>query len=340
MKPPVIREEVRTFHDDQIVVDLHVDCVLSHRLFRYDIRKRHRAFMRRQPLFWHTDVPRMLEGGYSGVALGMHYWPRERERGWREVQKQLDYMERVVEQDDRVVRGETAADIETAHENGQIAFMAGLEGGHLIGQNLDHLEEARERGAVYLTLAHFSKNAACTPGMGRGANQTDGLTPFGHDLIEKLNDCEILVDVAHVNRPGVLEACEASRAPVIASHTSCVALQDNNRGVTDEGLAAIAETGGVIAIIFGPNFLRGKLNVSIDAVVDHIFHVAEQVGPEHLALGTDFDGWLPTIPNDLRDCRDMAFLSQRLIDRGMSHDDVSGLLGRNFLRVLRQVRGA
>jgi membrane dipeptidase len=340
MRAPNIRDDVRAFHEAQLVIDLHVDSIIQQRLFRYDLRKRHRPLMRRQPFIWQADIPRMLEGGYTAAVLGIHYWPFEWKRAWRAIGKQLAYLERVVAQDDRVLLARTAADLERAHAEGKLALMAGLEGAHMLGRDLDHLDEAAARGALYLTLAHFSRNAACTPGMGRRSNQRDGLTNWGRELIARLEELKLVVDVAHVNRPGVLEACAAAKAPVFATHTCAVGLRDNDRGLTDEGIAAVAATCGAIGILFGPNFLRGTLNAPLDAVADHVVYVLERAGAEHLALGTDFDGWLPAIPNDLRDCRDLPLLTQLLLDRGLSRDDVAGLLGRNVLRVIRQVRGA
>jgi membrane dipeptidase len=340
MRAPEIRDDVRAFHAAQIVIDLHVDSIIQQRLFRYDMRKRHRPLMRRQPFIWQADIPRMLEGGYTAAAMGIHYWPFEWKRGWRAVGKQLAYLERVVATDERVLLARTAADIERAHAEGKLALMAGLEGAHLLGGDLAHLDEAAARGALYLTVAHFSRNRACTPGMGRKSNQRDGLTDWGRELVARLEELALVVDVAHVNRPGVLDLCAVAKNPVFATHTCAVGLHENDRGLTDEGLAAVAETGGVIGIIFGPNFLRGTLNAPLDAVADHVAYVAEKVGGEHLALGTDFDGWLPAIPNDIRDCRDLPLLTQRLLDRGLSRETVAGMLGQNTLRVIRQVRGA
>ena len=138
----------------------------------------------------------------------------------------------------------------------------------------------------------------------------------------------------------MLEACEVSTAPVIASHSFATALNEHGRGLTDAGLEAVASTGGVVGVIFSPEFLAGKLNASLDAVVDHVLYIADRIGPEHIAIGTDFDGWIPTIPNDIRDCRDLPLLTQRLLDRGLSKPHLSLVLGANILRVLREVRGA
>jgi membrane dipeptidase len=321
------------------VVDLHVDSVIQQRLFRYDLRRRHRPFLRRQPLFWHADIPRMLEGGYTAAGMTAHWFPWESERGWRELLRQIDYVRRVAERDPRVTLAHTASDIERAHAEGRLAMLPVVEGAHMLNRRLDRVPLLAERGVLYLTLTHFSKNAAVTPGMGRGANQRDGLSPFGRELVRALETHRVLVDLAHLNRPGVLEVCEVATRPVIASHTCCAGVHDHPRSITDEGLRAIAATGGVAAIMFAPNFQTGRLDASIDTVVDHALHAAGVMGPEHVALGTDFDGWLPAIPNDIRDCRDVPYYTQRLLDRGMSEHDVTALLGGNILRVLRTVRG-
>lgn len=339
LKPPSVREDVLAFHREQVVVDLHVDVLIQRRLFGYNIRKHHEPWMRRQPFVWHADIPRMLEGGYTLAALGLHYFQRETPKGWREVCKQVDIARGIVADDERVMWVETASDLELAHAEGKLGFVPGIEGAHILNGNLEHLEEARTWGCLYLTLAHFCANQAVTPGIGRGSNPDDGLTDWGRALIRELNRLGILVDVAHVNPAGVLDACDASTAPVIATHTCAVGVHPTRRGIPDDGLRAIAATGGVIGVIFSPHFLCGKFNASVDCVVAQIRYLADLVGPEHIALGTDFDGWIPTIPNNMRDCRDLPLVTQSLLDAGFSRDEVTGILGANVLRVLRQVRG-
>ncbi|MCB9638993.1 MAG: dipeptidase [Myxococcales bacterium] len=320
-----------------IIVDLHVDVILQKRLFGYNPLKRHRAGIRRQPLFWHIDIPRMMEAQYTCAALGVHYWPWESPRAWAEVRRQFEVMESFLAVPE-VCLAKSAKDIEEAHLSGRLAVCAGIEGAHMLNGSLEKLEEAAERGCLYLTLTHFSKNAAATPGLGRGRDETSGLTPFGRSLVKRLNDLGILVDVAHVNGPGVLEACAVSTAPVLATHSCAKALYDTPRGLTDEGIKAIAETGGVIGVIFAPYFLCGRLDASVDVLLDHVFYLADKVGWEHVAFGSDFDGWIATIPNDMRDCRDIIWLVERMLARGAGEEAVKGMLGENLLRVLRKVR--
>ena len=342
MKRPDIRPEVLDFHRREGVIDLHLDILLTARLFRflrYDISKQHRPLFHPQPLVLHADIPRMLEGGYRAAILGLHYWPWESPKGWAEASKQLSILEKKVEEDPRITLAKTPADLEKAHREGKIALLTGIEGAHILNGSLTPLDEAGERGCVYLTLAHFSKNSAATPGLGRGKNQTDGLTEWGKNLVRKLNQLKMFVDVAHVNNLGVLDACSVSSQPVIASHSCAQGVHPSPRGLTDDGIKAIAETGGVIGLIFAPQFIRGKLLTATDTLIEHAKYIADLVGPQHLAIGTDFDGWIFTIPSDLRDCRDLPLFTQKLLDAGFSKEETAGILGKNFSRVFRQLRG-
>jgi membrane dipeptidase len=334
---PKIDPDIHTWYVQQIVIDLHVDVLIQSRLFRYDISKQHRPYLRGQPLFGHADIPRMLEGGYSLAILGLHYWPWQSRRAWPEIRRQLDIMEQVCRVDPRVLLAKTASDIEQAKRCGKLALMAGIEGAHVLNGSLQPLDEAKERGCIYLTLAHFSQNSAATPGLGRKRNAHGGLTTFGHALVKRLNDLNMLVDVAHLNPACVLDACAISNHPVIASHSCAAGIYPTARALTDEGIRAIAATGGVIGIIFAPIFLRGKLRASSDAIVEHACYIADLVGPEYVALGSDFDGWIPSIPNDIRDCRDLPYLAQKLLAAGFSHPEVRSILGENFLRIIRQI---
>ncbi len=335
---PAVRGEVAAFHRAQVVIDLHLDFVLQMRMFGYDPSRGHDIVMRRQPFVGHADVPRLVEGGVTGVALGIHRVPIESKRAWDEVERQLDLVDALIERDARLVRCETAADFEDAAKAGRVGVTTGLEGAHLLGGDLRNVERGARRGALYMTLAHFSKNPACTPSMGLGADERSGLTGFGRELVAELERVKMLVDVAHVNEQGVLDVCAVATHPVLATHTICKGLRNHARGITDEGVRAIAATGGVIGIIMAPNFLDGTLSATTAAVSQHARHVARLVGAQHLAHGSDFDGWVPAIPADMRDVRDVDVYTQRLLDDGMSEAETSGVLGGNFLRVLRDVR--
>ena len=323
-------------HQQVGVLDLHVDSVIQHTLFGYDIRKKHRAGISGQPLFWHADVPRMLEARYVGACLGVHYWPKESDRAWAGACRQIAYIDEVCAADDRCVRVHNAGERATAQAAGKLALSPGVEGAHMLGGRLDRVAELRQMGVSYLTLTHFSKNSAATPSMGRGKDESSGLTDFGVELVRLLNHHGITIDVAHVNTPGVLDACRHSSSPVLCTHTGVKGVCDSARNISDEEIDAIAETGGAIGIILGPIFLAKKLRADSEVAADHIEYIAERVGWEHLCVGSDYDGWLTTICSDHRDCRDIVKVTAALMRRGATTEQLAGMLRYNAERVMQQ----
>lgn len=329
-------EEALALHQRVGLIDLHVDSILQQRLFRYDVRQRHRAGVSGQPLIWHADVPRMQDVHYGGACMGIHYWPRESDGGWRELNRQIDYLDRIASEDPRCLRVREPADWDRAHSHGRLAMAPGVEGAHMLNGQLDRVAELAKRQVAYMTLTHFSKNAAATPSLGRGANETERLTDFGVALVGELNRHGIAVDVAHVNTPGVLHACEVTRAPLFCTHTGVKAVKNARRNISDEEISAIAELGGVIGIMCAPNFLAPKLRSPSSVMIDHIDHIVERVGVAHVALGSDFDGWIPLF-SDQRDCRDIVKLTDGLLRRGYSETDVTAFLRGNVVRLLNAV---
>ncbi len=317
------------------IVDLHVDSIIQQRLFGYDVRAMHSAGRLGQPRFRHADIPRMRQASYLGACMGIHYWPIEAKRGWREAMRQIDYLDRIADEDPDCLRASSPDDWDRAESEGLLALQPGIEGAHVLGGDLDNVDEMARRGVAYLTLAHFSRNSAATPALGRGANETDLLTPFGVELVRRLNAAGIVIDLAHVNDPGALHACEITTAPPLATHSGAKGVYPSPRLASDALIHAIAELDGAIGVIFAPNFLAGRLEADSRVVVDHIDYIANHVGTRHVAIGSDFDGWLPAIPNDMRDCRDIVVITAELLERGYTDDDIRGILGGNARRVFR-----
>lgn len=320
------------------LIDLHVDSIILQRLFGYDIETRHRRGIGGQPLFWHADIPRMVEAGYGGAAMGVHYYPFEAQRGWHEMRCQIGYLDEVAEADERTMRIRSVDDWSAARSAGKLGLTVGVEGAHMLGGKIERARRLAELDVAYLTLTHFSANSAATPSIGRGANEREGLTAFGRRLVRELNDGGVAVDLAHVNTPGVLDACRVSRAPVLCTHTGVRGVYDDARNITDGEIDAIAATGGVIGIIQAPVFLTGRLRAPTEVVVDHYEYVIDRVGIDHVAIGSDYDGWIPTIPGDQRDCRDVTRVFDVLAKRGYSDEELRKLASANVLRVFREVQ--
>lgn len=316
------------------VADLHVDSILQHVLFGYDVRKEHRAGVRGQPLFWHADIPRMLQADYACAAMGVHHWPVEGPAATRNAHRQIDYLDELAASDPACFRVRTPDDWPAAHEHGRIALVPGVEGAHMLDGSIAELERFCDRGIAYLTLAHFSKNSAATPSMGRGCNEDDTLTPFGEELVRTLNARGVVVDVSHLNQRCAIRAAELSEAPVFATHSGAQSVHRHARLLGDDAIDRVAEKGGAIGIIFSPGFLAGNRRAGSEAVVDHMDYIAERVGIEHVAIGSDYDGWLPAILSDHRDCRDVVRIAAEMLRRGYGEADVEAVMANNARRVV------
>ena len=336
---PVISEAAKQLHDDCLVFDLHCDTLLNQSLLGYDVTKRHTNRVPLSPFLFHADIPRMKEGGIGAVALGLVVNPLRKRTALDATRRALGQVrgwERSAPNDVSLVS--TAADIEAARAAGKLAVFGGLEGAHGLGGDVEALTELRDQGLRYVGLAHFSKNLACTPAFGWRSNHDDPLTDHGRDLIDGLCHERVLVDLAHINRPGFLEAAERATRPVIVSHTGVRGAHDVWRNIDDDQLRAVADTGGVICIIFAPVFLNAGLFGTCDGVVTHIQHVINTVGEDHVGIGTDLDGFVVP-PTDFPDISHMPRLTHLMLEAGMKEETIRKTLGANMLRTFREVCG-
>ncbi len=261
----------------------------------------------------------------------------------------------------REARG--AADIRRAKVDGVHAVFGATQliagpGGNLV----ELLPDAHTMGLQMLQLTY---NSVTVIGAGCTEKNDLGLTAYGAQLVALVNDLGIIVDTAHCGPRTTLDACERSRGPVVASHTAAKTLFPHPRGKTDEELAAIAGTGGVIGIVAVPAFLSPSSDVTIEAMLDHIDYVSRLVGWQHVAIGTDWPFPLPKsllrevvealkaetgfasqdIPDPesnlvgFDDYRDFPNITRGLVKRGYDDVEIQGILGENFLRVFEDVCG-
>ena len=154
--------------------------------------------------------------------------------------------------------------------------------------------------------------------------------------MEALHQNRILVDVAHLNRAGLFEVCETTPNPVICSHTACNAVHASPRGLDPDAIRAVANTGGVVGVIFVSFFIGPG---GIDQVVRHLEHIRNIAGIEACAIGTDWEGFA-LYPEALNSAEKLPMLTQALLDAGWSPSDIKKAYGENFLRVVQAVRGA
>lgn len=341
-------------HRKATVIDSHVDTTQRTLNPEWDFSRRHED--------GHVDLVRLREGGVSGVFFAVFALPNSEPGACVAAAKaQFAAIHRTIESHaNKMTLCRTADDVHRARASGKLAALPAIEGGHLIECSLDVLREFRDRGAVYMTLTHAAHNDwADSAGVhAELPPRHGGLTDFGRQVIREMNRLGMMVDVSHVSDDTVRDVLEASSAPVIASHSSCRAVSQHRRNLSDELIRAIADRGGVVQINFHPGFIdpdfpeipesaiaewwhgggvmRKPLTdhrTPLSLLVDHFDHAIELVGYDHVGIGSDFDG-IPAVTEGMEDCSKLPFLTAELLRKGHREADLIKVLGQNILRVM------
>jgi membrane dipeptidase len=242
-----------------VIVDLHDDTTQMIVDEGYNLAEKHG--------YGQVDIPRMREGGVSGVFLSLwvdpdRYTPAE---AIRRTLEQIDAVRREAARHPGLLELVTAADgVPAARKRGRIAILMGLEGGHAIDSDLAVLRSYFDLGIRYMTLTH-TRNTAWADSSGQ-APEHNGLTGFGRDVVREMNRLGMMVDVSHVSDKTFWDTLETSSAPLIASHSSCRALTNVPRNMSDDMLRALAQKGGVIYINFFEAFLDADFQERLDAL--------------------------------------------------------------------------
>jgi len=320
-----------SLHFDAIVIDGHCDSIgdqLEHGRWLGDHSDR-----------GHIDLPRLREGGVD-VQFFACYVPKpyQRHGATTHALERLDQLHLLAETlPDQFVLARSTHDILRAKAEGKIAGIAGLEGAEALDASIGVLRQFHRLGLRNLGLAWNNRNAACD---GVAESRTNGgLTEFGVQVVEECNRLGIILDVSHLSPAGVADVLAVSQQPIIASHSNACALCDHRRNLTDTQLEAIAFRGGVIGVTFVDAFLNNENPeaASLDDIIANIEHMLAVVGPDHVALGSDFDGW--TMARELKDATCYPLITQRLVERGHDAKVIRRILGENLLRVIHTVLG-
>ena len=328
--------EVMNIHRSLLVIDTHND-VTSRTVDGFDIGQRAPD--------GHTDLPRLREGDVGAVFFAV-YVAGSYVNGNHSANRALQMIDTV--RHDIVGRYPndfelcTTADcIEAAHRTGKIAALMGLEGGHAIEDSLRLLRDYYALGVRYMTLTHNNTNNWADASMDMDKPEVrhhNGLTGFGRDVVREMNRLGMMVDISHVADKTFWDALETSQAPIFASHSSCRALADSPRNMTDEMIAALAKKGGVIQVNFSCGFLtkRASPPASLEDVVEHIDHAVKAGGIDAVGIGSDFDG-ITCAPKGLEDVSKFPGLTRALLEKGYKPADLRKIYGGNILRVMRAV---
>lgn len=322
-----------------------------------------------------TDIPRLRTGMLGGQFWSVYVpsMPTNSDAVVA-VLEQIDMVHRMIAKypaDFELAL--TADDVMRIHRQGKIASLIGMEGGHSIDNSLGVLRMTYALGARYMTLTHMQNNDWADSATDTPVHH--GLTPFGEQVVREMNRLGMLVDLSHVSEETMRAALKISQAPVIFSHSSARAICHHVRDVPDEVLKMLVTNGGVVMVTFVPEYLtevdradetlvnaekkrlrelypndKAKLKAGIKSwrmdhpdphhatlldVADHIDHIREVAGIDHIGIGSDFEGF-SNPPRGLQDVSCYPALMAELLKRGYSPEDIKKIAGLNVLRVLRE----
>ncbi|MFC9499648.1 dipeptidase [Streptomyces sp. NPDC056975] len=364
-------ERARAILADFPVVDGHNDLPWALReQVAYDIDARDIAVD--QSAHLHTDLARLRAGGVGAQFWSVYVRSdMAGDVAVSATLEQIDCVQQLIERYPADLRRAlTAADMEAARTEGRIASLMGAEGGHSIDNSLATLRALHTLGVRYMTLTHndniaWADSATDEPGVG-------GLSPFGHEVVREMNRAGMLVDLSHVAATTMRAALDTSVAPVIFSHSSSRAVCDHPRNIPDDVLERLPANGGVAMATFVPKFvlqaavdwtaaaddnlrahgfhhldtsaeamkLHGAFEeehprpvATVSTVADHLDHMREVAGVDHIGIGGDYDG-TAFLPDGLGDVSGYPNLIAELVDRGWSDADLAKLTWQNAVRVL------
>ena len=348
-----LRERAMKLHREAIVIDTHNDVTSPMSDEGFDLGARDTSGKVQ------TDIPRMKEGGLDADFFAI-YVAASYARNGGSARRALDIIDGVYEQARRhpesLEMAFTSDDIRRIHKAGKVAALMGIEGGHAIEDSLSALRQFYRLGVRYMTLTHTNTNnwADSAGGINNpSVKRLGGLRDFGREVVREMNRLGMMVDVSHVADETFQDVIETTQAPVIASHSSCRALTNVPRNLTDDMLKALAKNRGVVMI----NFYNGFINTeyarpgaqapakpanaaTMEMLIQHFEHAIKVAGIDNVGIGSDFDGVDGMLPGGMEDVSKLPAITYELLKRGYSDADVKKVLGENLLRVMAEVEEA
>lgn len=340
--PPVVTPEALQIHQSAMLFDGHND-------LPWEIRMKAEAswdvadIANEQPQL-HTDIPRLRKGGVKAQYWSVYVPAETALTGAALLQtlEQIDVVNRMLARYPETFElARSSADIERIVRAGKVASMMGVEGGYSIEESLQNLKRYYDLGVRYMTLTH-SKSLSWADSA-TDAPRANGLSEFGEEVVREMNRLGMLVDLSHVSVETMKDALKVSQAPVIFSHSSARALTDHPRNVPDDVLRMLPANGGVVMINFYSRFIaptdvlkeNEKALGTLEDVCNHIEHVIQVAGIDHVGIGSDFDG-VPRLPVGLEDVSTYPRITQELLNRGYSKPQIHQILGGNAFKILKQ----
>jgi membrane dipeptidase len=339
----ISREAVELYLASE-VIDLHVDSFIWRRILgRTVTRRRDPWFPIRGIAFGHADLPRLREAQIGGATWVVTTNPLREgldrlaafERNLKELVAELETAP------DEVALTTNLAEYEDARRTGRHAAFVGVQGGNAIDADFSVLDRLPRGILLRVTLVHLSNSELGVTSSPLGALSDVGLSARGFELVHRLNEKRIFVDLAHASARSFWDAVRAHdrSLPLVVTHTGVSGVHRHWRNLDDAQLRAVAATGGVVGVMYHAPFLGDPLfGGRIESVVRHLEHVRNVAGEDAPALGSDWDGAIVT-PRDMPTCLELPRLVEAMLRRNWPETAVRRTLGGNFLRALGALRG-
>jgi membrane dipeptidase len=370
-------QSYKKIHQEAIVCDTHNDiisaCIEKGLVFDQDLTGK-----------THSDLNRMLKGGLD-VQVFSIFCDGKQQNPYQFANREIDTLYAWIDRNpSKMMLVTNPEQLEEAVKAHKLGSMIGVEGGHMIEDDLNKLDSLYKRGARYMTLTWNNNNSWATSAeyesghqKNNTSNQKKGLSDFGKQVVKRMNELGMMVDLSHTGEQTFWDAISVSTKPVLISHSDAYALSPVFRNLKDDQIVAVAKNGGVIDLNFYPAFLdstisgkeavyfkkhreekkalidSGKKDFEADAIIakkypkeveelqapfhllfDHLDHIVQLAGIDHIGLGGDFDG-ITFTPKVLTDVTKYPMITKELVKRGYSKEDIDKILGSNFIRVFK-----
>ena len=319
-------------HRKALVIDTHNDFIsvsLSNRI-AFDASLQGRT---------HSDLNRMFKGGIDAQFFSIFGGG---DIGFAHAMQEIDSVYAIAQRNpDRVALATSPAELKKAARSGKLAALMGVEGGHMIEDDLAKLQTLYNRGVRYMTLTWNNStlwaSSAAEETSGKIPVNKRGLNSFGQQVVQKMNEMGMMVDISHVGEKTFWDVMKIVTKTVIASHSRIYHFAPVPRNLKDDQIDAIGKNGGVICVNFYSGFLDSTFDKKsarppLSKLIDHIDYIAKRIGVDHVGLGSDFDG-IGSSPQELDGVQDFPKITRALIERGYSNKDIRKILGGNVLRV-------
>lgn len=323
---------LRSYHSTTNLIDLHNDVLeVMTSDTSYHLKYRHN--------YNHTDIPRLKDGGVDVQFFSVWVSPTQYTNYYQQALTMLNiFNSEISANQNSIAQARNWNEADSLIQQNKIAAVIGVEGGHHIENSLDNLISLYNSGMRYMTIT-WNNSTDWAVSAQDSRSTTVGLSDFGKQVIRTMDSLGVIIDVSHTGIKTIQDILQETQNPIIASHSGARALRNHYRNLYDWQIQDIANSGGVIGVVFYPYFLNGSSNAAIQDVIAHIDYIKNLVGIDYVAIGSDFDG-IEVVPLGLEDTSKFPNLTEALFDHGYTKEEIDKILYKNFKRVFEQVCGS